>query len=239
MENEDQSGGGMPPETPETAPEKPAEDVTGLKNALEAERKRARDLERQYKQAQEAIKDIDPEKYKRLEQLQTQAEEWNKKEIDLRNALELDYNTRLKVEQTKYTELNSHLNELMLRTAAEKSFQMAGGRSGAGDDGTSFFEAFYSNVRGRLQLTEKGGVEVIDNNGVRQYSKKDATKLMTPDEYFSGQISHPVYGNFFERQQPGKGGGMSPNQVTVSAGQDLSSLPASERLTILRNQQRR
>lgn len=240
--SEELNGGGMPPENPTPDPVTPPEtrspeDVSGLKSALEAERKRGKEQERRIKQFEESIKDIDPEKYKKLEQLQTQAEEWNKKEIDLRNQLEQDYNVRVQGEQTKYQELQGRYGELQLRTAAEKAYQMAGGRSGAGEDGTSFFEAYYSNVRGRLQLTDKGGVEVIDNNGVRQYSKKDATKLMSPDEYFGSHLAHPVYGNFFERQQPGKGGGMSPLQPSISTGQDISSLPAAERLTALRQQQ--
>jgi hypothetical protein len=241
MDEDTTTGGGMPPTTP--TPEAPApetrqpEDVSGLKTALDSERKRAKELERQFKAMQESIKDIDPEKYKKLEQLQTQAEEWNKREIDLRNQLEQDYNSRVQGEQTKYQELQVRYSDLQLRTAAEKAYQMAGGRSGAGEDGTSFFEAYYSNVRGRLQLTDKGAVEVIDGNGVRQYSKKDATKLMTPDEYFGLHLTHPVYGNFFERQQPGKGGGMSPLQPTIAAGTDLSNLPAAERLTALRQQQ--
>lgn len=227
-----------PDSKPSSPPEQPTgEDLTGLKKALESERNRAKDLERQFKQFQESIKGIDPEKYKQLEILQKQAEEWNRKEIEIRNNYERDFTERFKVEQDKTAAWEAKFNELLVRTEAERAYQLAEGRSGAGDDGTTFFEAFFTNIRGRLQLNEQGKLEVVDPNGTRLYSKKNASQLMSPAEYFSDLVTHPVFGTFFERRSTAKGGGMNPNQVpngVVVGGEDLNALSASERLTILR-----
>lgn len=234
-------GGGISPDpTSPTTPvnTQPGEDLTGLKSALSKERDRASTFERQLKQLQESVKGIDPEKYKQFEQLQEQAEKWNQKEVEIRNGVEQEWTLKVQSEQKKVADLVAELQGLKLRTQAEKAYQSANGRSGGGEDGTTFFDAFYTNIQRSLKLSDKGELEVIDGNGVRLFSKKDATKPMSPAEYFSGLITHPVYGTYFLPQQPGKGGGAQPS-TSVNVPADLSSLPRAERLTLLRQQQQR
>lgn len=232
-------GGGISPDATTTPINtQPAEDLTGLKSALSKERDRASQFEKQLKQLQESVKGIDPEKYKQFEQLQEQAEKWNQKEVEIRNGVEQEWTVKVQAEQQKVKDLMAELQGLKLRTQAEKAYQSANGRSGGGEDGTTFFDAFYTNIQRSLKLNDKGELEVIDGNGVRLFSKKDATKPMSPAEYFGGLITHPVYGTYFMPQQPGKGGGAQPSH-NVNVPQDLSALPRAERLTLLRQQQQR
>lgn len=233
------SGGGTPPEpTSPTQPGgEPPEDISGLKSALAKERDGATALRRQLAQLQEQVKGIDPAKYAQLEELQKRAEEWNQKEVELRTRYESEWVTKVKAEQERANQFEQRLLDLTMRTQAEKAYQAAGGRNGAGDDGTTFFDAFFTNVQKSLRLNEKGTeVEVVDASGARLFSKKDSTKPMTAAEYFSSMAKHPVFGHYFAPQQPGKGGGMQPNSTTITPQVDLSNLGRSERLAILRRQ---
>lgn len=236
---EEGGGGGDPTPAPAPTPDpSPPEDVSGLRSALEAERKRAKDNERLLKQLQESVKGMDPEKYKQFEQLQQQAEEWNQQKITLRTEVENEYATKLQSEMVKTKEFEGKYLDLVKRTEAEKAFQAAKGRSGAGDAGVTFFDSLLSVVSKSLRLNASGVVEVIDTNGARLFSKTDASKPMTPKEYFESLRSDPVLGHCFERQGPGAGGGMPPGSGNGfgTTREDWSKLPRSERLTIARQQ---
>ncbi len=228
------SGGSSTP--PEPAPE----DTTGLKSALEKEREAAKIAKReaaqtkeQLAQLQESLKGIDPEKYKQLEKLQAEAEEWNKKEASLKLALETEYAKQIQIEKSRIEQLQQELIDLRKRTAAERAYQAAQGRSGGGEDGTTFFDMFYGSVKGTLQLSDKGELEVVDHNGARLFSKKDSGKLMSPTEYFGSMAAHPVLGNFFQAPNA-KGGGMNANARTTTMPGDTSKLSRAERLTMAR-----
>lgn len=211
------------------------EDVTGLKNALTNERKRAGDLEKQFKQLQESVKGIDPEKYKQFEALQAEAEKWNQKEVEIRQGLETEWTKKVEAEQTKAKGFESMYLNLLKRTEAEKAYQVVKGRTGAGEDGITFFDSFLAVAGNSLRLNDKGQLEVIDANGTRKFSAKDATKPMTAAEYFETLTKHPVLGHYFERQNDARGGGMqqSHNFGNLSQ-QDLSKLPRAERLAAAR-----
>lgn len=215
------------------------EDTAGLKTALESERKRNKDLEKQFKQLQETIKGIDPEKYKQLEALQIQAEEWNQKEATLRTNLETTYTAQVKAESDRATAAETRYKALLARTQAESAFALSNGRSGGGEDGTTFFDSFYGNVAKHLQLNDKGVLEVVDNNGTRMFSKKDPSKPMSPAEFFSTLTSHPVYGHFFAPPNQSKGSGMNPNANRNFTQVDTSKMSRGERLTQARLAERK
>ena len=232
------TGTTTPPATDPTATTD-AEDITGLKSALQKERQLKADFEKRFKQMETLYKDIDPAKYQQLQALQAQAEEWNQKEAQLKSSLDEEWTRKVQAEQTRSKEFEQKYLALQLQTQAEKAYQAANGRSGGGDDGITFFDAFYGNIGNRLKLNEQSQLEVVDEKGARLFSKKDATKPMNAVEFFQDLVKHPVYGHYFAPQNPGKGGGMTPNSGSYQTGTDLSALPAAERLTILRQQQRR
>lgn len=223
-----------PPTTP-PEPGKPPEDVSGLKSALDKERSRAEAMERQFKQLQESVKGIDPEKYKQFEALQASAEEWNKKEAAIRQESEAERTRQVQAEQAKAQAFETKYNSLLQRTAIEKAYQAANGRPGGSEDMT-FFEMFYATVSNRFKLNDKGEVEVLDTNGVRLFSKKDASKPMSPVEFFADLQTHAVYGNYFMAKNNPRGGAMPPNANGFTSRDDLSKLPRAERLTMAREQ---
>lgn len=230
-------GGGDPTPAPATDPA-PPEDVSGLKAALEAERKRAKDSDRTLKQLQESIKGIDPEKYKQFENLQKQAEEWNQEKVKIRNEVESEWVPKVQAGLDKAKAVETQYLDLLKRTTAEKAYQAANGRSGAGDDSITYFDSLLAVISPFLRLNEKQQVEVVDANGARRFSAKDATKPMSPQEFFESLHKHPVLGHCFQPTGNGNGGGMPPgsgNHRHLST-EDMSNLSRAERLTVARNQ---
>ncbi|MBD2021889.1 hypothetical protein H6F43_17040 [Leptolyngbya sp. FACHB-36] len=234
FEPDNGAGSGTQP-TPDPAPA-PPEDVTGLKSALQKERDGRSTLEKQFKQLQESVKGIDPEKYKQFEQLQAEAEKWNQREAEMKTTLETQYQTQIQAEQQKVKDWEGKYQELLKRGEAEKAFQAANGRSGGGEDGVTFFEMFYSSIGKALKLNDQGQLEVVDGNGVRLFSKKDASKPMGAAEYFSGLVAHPVYAHHFGPNEKAKGSGTQPGSTNSGTNphRDLSGMNRAARLTALR-----
>jgi hypothetical protein len=250
FEDDNGAGGGSgvaTPPTPET-PETPAgEDLAGLKSALEKERARANAAEKAFKkqqdlllQQQESIKGIDPEKYKQFEQLQAQAEQWGQRETKLRSEFEEQLQRSVQVEQGKVAEIQEQYNGLLKRTAIAQAYQACPtpGRMGGGEDGVNFFDSFCTLIEKTLRMNDKGELEVLDANGVRRYSSKDASKLMSATEYFSTLSGHPVYGQYFQAPST-KGGGMTANARYGIVSQDREGVVLSRAEQLTRERQRR
>jgi hypothetical protein len=250
FEDDNGAGGGSgvaTPPTPET-PETPAgEDLAGLKSALEKERARANAAEKAFKkqqdlllQQQESIKGIDPEKYKQFEQLQAQAEQWGQRETKLRSEFEEQLQRSVQVEQGKVAEIQEQYNGLLKRTAIAQAYQACPtpGRMGGGEDGVNFFDSFCTLIEKTLRMNDKGELEVLDGNGVRRYSSKDASKLMSATEYFSTLSGHPVYGQYFQAPST-KGGGMTANARYGIVSQEREGVVLSRAEQLTRERQRR
>jgi hypothetical protein len=250
FEDDNGAGGGSgvaTPPTPET-PETPAgEDLAGLKSALEKERARANAAEKAFKkqqdlllQQQESIKGIDPEKYKQFEQLQAQAEQWGQRETKLRSEFEEQLQRSVQVEQGKVAEIQEQYNGLLKRTAIAQAYQACPtpGRMGGGEDGVNFFDSFCTLIEKTLRMNDKGELEVLDANGVRRYSSKDASKLMSATEYFSTLSGHPVYGQYFQAPST-KGGGMTANARYGIVSQEREGVVLSRAEQLTRERQRR
>jgi hypothetical protein len=250
FEDDNGAGGGSgaaTPPTPET-PETPAgEDLAGLKSALEKERARANAAEKAFKkqqdlllQQQESIKGIDPEKYKQFEQLQAQAEQWGQRETKLRSEFEEQLQRSVQAEQGKVAAIQEQYNGLLKRTAIAQAYQACPtpGRMGGGEDGVNFFDSFCTLIEKTLRMNDKGELEVLDNNGVRRYSSKDASKLMSATEYFSTLSGHPVYGQYFQAPST-KGGGMTANARYGIVSQEREGVVLSRAEQLTRDRQRR
>jgi hypothetical protein len=234
------TGGAVTPPASET-PETPAgEDLAGLKSALEKERARANAAEKAYKQQQEAIKGIDPEKYKQFEHLQAQAEQWNQQEAKLKSEFEQQLQRSVQAEQTKVADVQAKYDTLLKRTAISQAYQACPtpGRMGGGEDGVNFFDSFCTLIQNTLRMNDKGELEVLDNNGVRRYSAKDASKPMSATEYFSTLSGHPVYGQYFQAPST-KGGGMTANARYGIVSQEREGVVLSRAEQLTRERQRR
>lgn len=227
-------GGGVAPESPNSSSSEQGggEDVTGLKNALSAERKRASESEKQLKQLQLAYEGVDPAVAKqaqdRLKQLQQQQEEWNQRETQLKNTLTEDFNRRHSEAQKTAQGWQEKYEGLLKRTLAEQAYQSAGGRSGGADDGMTFFDSFFNNVSASLRLNEKGQLEVVDGTGARIFSKKNTSEPMNPMEFFNGFTQHPVFGYCFAAQGNSRGGGMQPGSSNVARNGSVRVIDRSD-----------
>jgi exonuclease VII large subunit len=228
---EDDGAGGNTQVTP---PELPTEDVSGLKSALQKERDRAKDLEKQFASLKDSFKGIDPEKYQQFEALQQEAEKFNQREAQLKQTLETEFTAQIQKEQVKAQEWEKKFTSLQKRTQVEKYFAATNGRMEAGEDGVSFFDSINAHADRHLRINEKGELEVLDANGVRRFSKKDASKPMSAIEFMEELSEHPVLGHCFAPKNNAKGGGMQQSAKQFGANQDLSSLPFAERVRAIR-----
>jgi hypothetical protein len=211
-----------------------------LKLTLDKERARANAAEKAYKQQQEAIKGIDPEKYKQFEHLQAQAEQWNQQEAKLKSEFEQQLQRSVQAEQTKVADVQAKYDTLLKRTAISQAYQACPtpGRMGGGEDGVNFFDSFCTLIQNTLRMNDKGELEVLDNNGVRRYSAKDASKPMSATEYFSTLSGHPVYGQYFQAPST-KGGGMTANARYGIVSQEREGVVLSRAEQLTRERQRR
>jgi len=234
------AGGIATPPTVEPSEPPAGEDLAGLKSALEKERARANAAEKAFKQQQESIKGIDPEKYKQFETLQAQAEQWGQRETKLRSEFEEQLQRSVQVEQGKVAEIQEQYNGLLKRTAIAQAYQACPtpGRMGGGEDGVNFFDSFCTLIEKTLRMNDKGELEVLDGNGVRRYSSKDASKLMSATEYFSTLSGHPVYGQYFQAPST-KGGGMTANARYGIVSQEREGVVLSRAEQLTRERQRR
>jgi hypothetical protein len=209
------------------------EDVSGLKSALQKEREARKSFESKFTSLQELYKDIDPEKYKQFEALQAREETRNKEFSELRQNLEAGYTKQIGEYQTKLQGTEAKLTELTNRYEIEKAYGAVGGSIEAGEDGVGYFDLFYTSVNRNLKRNENGELEVMDADGVRRYSQKDAKKPMALQEFFESYKLHPVLGNCFPMKNPPKGGGANPSARDYGRNPDLSQMSRSERLNYL------
>lgn len=211
-------------------------DTAGLKSALEKERSARKDLETSLKQMRETLKDVDPNKYQELlnseKQYQQERERWNQKEVQIKSEAEREWRPQVEQAQATAKQFEQKYNDLLLRTHAEAAYQAAHGRTGGGDDGVTFFNSFFNNVRNQLKLATEGdgvSVEVVDQSGTRLFSKDDASKPITPSEFFKQLHKHPVLGFYFEAPKA-KGGGYQGNNRQVGGGVDPSKLSPEQKM---------
>jgi len=236
FESDNGAGGNSGGTDPSPSGDNSGEDLTGLKNALAAERKRASEAEKQFKQLQSSFDGIDPtaakqamENYKKL---QEQQEAWNQKETELTNQLNEGFNRKLQTASQETETWKGKYNDLLTRTLAQQAYEAAGGRAGGSEDGITYFDAFFNNIKGQLKLNDKGQLEVIDGTGARIFSKKNTSDPMGANEFFAGYSTHPVFSHLFAAQGNSKGGGMQPGtgsykgngNVTVIDRNDIEAL---------------
>lgn len=214
-------------------PDPEPEDVSGLKSALQKERESRKSFESQFNSLKEAYKDIDPEKYKQFEALQAREQQRNAEVAEMRRNLEAGYTKQISESQTKLQATEAKLVELTNRYEIEKAYGAVGGSIEAGDDGVGYFDLFYASVSKNLKRNENGELEVLDADGVRRYSSKDAKKPMDLREFFESYKLHPVLGNCFPIKNPPKGGGANPSARDYGRNPDLSQMSRSERLNYL------
>ena len=195
--------------------------------ALEAEREARKSAERRLKAIEQQLQGLDPDQLRNIKEAQ-EREERLRSEMDQRikeaaEAAKAELMQQVKIKDQKLSEALAEKSDLYRRQALANAFQVAGGRSGGAEDGTTYFDALMGAVGSRFKVSDAGDVIVINPNGETMLS--DSGDPISPAVYLDGLKSHPVYGHFFAPVSNGHGGGMrGSGNLTSGSVQGLSAM---------------
>lgn len=195
--------------------------------ALEAEREARKAAERRLKAIEQQLQGLDPDQLRNIKEAQ-EREERLRSEMDQRikeaaEAAKAELMQQVKIKDQKLSEALAEKSDLYRRQALANAFQVAGGRTGGAEDGTTYFDALMGAVGSRFKVSDAGDVIVINPNGETMLS--DSGDPISPAAYLEGLKSHPVYGHFFAPVSNGHGGGMrGSGNLTSGSVQGLSAL---------------
>ena len=173
------------------------------KRALEQERTRRKELEKQIKQYEELkvkLETIDLEEYNQLKELKQKAEqkdlETNKKFQELAEKRQKDIDAQLAV----IAQLDKKLAENNKKTAIQRYYYSLGGKEDNIDaTNKSSFEMLYENVlRDRIQMEDDGSITVLDVSGLAE-DRNENGKPKTPKDLILELTESRVWGHFFEK----------------------------------------
>ena len=130
-----------------TSAESPAPEPLGAAGlaALEKEREARRQAERRLEAIEKQLQGLDPDQLRGIKEAQ-EREERLRSEMDQRikeaaEAAKAEALQQVKVKDQKLAEALAEKSELYRQQALANAFQVAGGRSGGADDGTTYFDA--------------------------------------------------------------------------------------------------
>ena len=173
------------------------------KRALEQERTKRKELEKQIKQYEELkakLETIDIEEYNQLKELKQKAEQdkllTNQKFKELAETKQ----KALDAQEAKTTQLERQLAENSKKTAIQKYYYQLGGKEDNIDaTAKSMFDILYENVlKDRIQVEADGSITVLDISGLAEDRNEDG-KPKTPKDLISELIDSRVWGHLFEK----------------------------------------
>lgn len=209
--------------------ESPASEPLGAAGlaALEKEREARRQAERRLEAIEKQLQGLDPDQLRNIKEAQ-EREERLRSEMDQRikeaaEAAKAELMQQVKIKDQKLSEALAEKSDLYRKQALANAFQVAGGRTGGAEDGTTYFDALMGAVGSRFKVSDAGDVLVINPNGETMLS--DSGDPISPAAYLEGLKSHPVYGHFFAPVSNGHGGGMrGSGNLTSGSVQSMSAL---------------
>lgn len=195
--------------------------------ALAKEREARKAAERRLQAIEQQLQGLDPEQlrsikeaHEREERLRTELEQRVKEAAD---AARQEALAQVKIKDQKLNEVLAEKTELFRRQALANAFQVAGGRSGGADDGTTYFDALLGAVGSRFKVGDAGEVVVLNANGEPMLT--DNGDPLSPAAYLEQLKTHPVYGHFFAPTSSGHGGGMRGSGNVIAGNlQGMSAL---------------
>lgn len=195
--------------------------------ALAKEREARKAAERRLQAIEQQLQGLDPEQLRGIKEAQEREErlraEMDQRIKDAAEAAKAEALAQVKVKDQKLAEALAEKSELYRRQALANAFQVAGGRSGGADDGTTYFDALMGAVGSRFKVGESGDVVVVNANG--EAILTDNGDPIAPAAYLEQLKTHPVYGHFFAPTSNGHGGGMRGSGNPISGTvQGMSAL---------------
>lgn len=221
-------------------------DLEKLKRALDNERRISAENEKARKAAErryEAVKDLDPETYKKAQERAAEAEriaaEAQAREAEKLRETEQKYSNKLQEALAERERAIRDLETTRQRYALEKVFLANEGLAVVGEDGVSAFDMFWDRLGGRFKIDPADGtLGVVDANGDWELDGESGKRLK-PADFIAKQRDHQLY-SFLFKPKFGSGSGMATGRdVRTAHGQDLSKLSTQEKFALAYGQGKR
>ena len=207
-------------------------DESGAHKALKAERERAKRLERELR---EVKSQLSPEAARQMEERIKAAEEAAKRAEDDANTkaknLQSKYERDLQAKAQELEKAKAEFTQYQLRMEGMKIFQAAEGLDGVSGDGRSFFDFLWSAKGAEFAYDSDGKLMIVDGDGQPLMDKESGTRV-NPVDYVKGLQTDPVYGHLFKPAFGSGSGGRSVTGGRMIPGQDIHSLPKSEKFRV-------
>lgn len=208
------------------APEADSLSSSGVE-ALQKERQARMAAERRLKSIEKQLQGLDPDQLRSIKEAQEREErlraEFDEKVQQAAEAARSEALQQVKVKDQKLAEALAEKSELYRKQALANAFQVAGGRSGGADDGTTYFDALMGAVGSRFKVSDSGDLLVLNANGEPMLTENG--DILSPAAYLEQLKSHPVYGHFFAPTSNGHGGGMrGTGNLTSGSLQGMSAM---------------
>ena len=203
----------------------------GLK-ALESEKKRRKELEKQVRELQQKFSGINPEEIERLKQ---EAEKREQEELEKQS----QYQAALKLKEEKYNQdvnavrnenlqLQQRLQQTIIEQAVVDAFLDGGGRRG--ESPKAYAKLLMPAIADQLKV-EGDEVIVIDKNGDQRFNPETFAPYTLADLMSDCRKKGPT-ALFFEPQDKASGSGATANGRRISSDKmaELEKLPRAERI---------
>jgi antitoxin component of MazEF toxin-antitoxin module len=207
----------------------------GLK-ALEAEKKKRKDLEKMVRQLQQKYSGINPEEIEKLKQESEKREQEElEKQSQYQAALKLKedkYNQDVQAVRNENSQLQKRLEQTVIEQAVVDAFLASGGKRGdkPGESPKDYVRLLLPAVADQLRV-DGDDVIVVDKNGDQRFNP-ETFKPYTLEDLMSDCRKKGATALFFEPQDKANGSGAYPNSRRVSADKmkELEGLPPAARV---------
>jgi hypothetical protein len=211
-----------------------ADDLSGLKKALKAERERARQEEAARKQLEAQLREVGQVDPKLLDEARQRAREAEQQRL----MVEQQTTIRLQEQERKYQELlekkTSELQALAttaqrdaLRVKTEREFLAAKGLVEASAiDGRTPFDYIWQ-LYGNQFAEDRNGLYLVDGDGMPRLDDETG-KRISPAEFFAKLRKDPVHGMHFQPEYGSGSGSRAGRDGRVMSTEDLSKVPTSQ-----------
>ena len=188
-----------------------ADDLAGLKSALQKERALRRELERQLKH----FSDINPEEYRKLQQQAQMLAEWEKRRSEEISSIKSTYESQLQRVQQEKEQLARSLRETEVTYALMDAFYQAGGKRDA-----TLAKMLAKQLLNQVSYDQHGNLVVVDQTGSPRL--RDDGRQMTVLDLMN-EIRETSYGVLFDPVVSTGGSGATGSQVQVSGRKYLKT----------------
>lgn len=187
------------------------------KKALEAERKRAKELERELnslKRQAKAFEGLNPDAYREALEKHQQAEQRLQELETIANARALEkeqtYSKQLQEAKAKAETLEKELQDVRVKGAVRDAFLAIGGKREKDSAGRVPFDLFMAATEGSFRIDEEGEVYVVDAKGAPVINENGRVPLT---EWVEQQAdSSSVLGVLFDPKSRASGSGMGSDR---------------------------